>query len=180
MYHVMIESASDSRMTPTQTTPTRPDTGQDAGPAVRAFARLLRAHASTTRQLSAELLERHGLTMNDYETLLVLSRADERRLKRVELARQLLLTPSGITRLLEGLQDAGLVARESCPSDLRVTYARLTDAGAERLQAASSAHIASITALFEEHLSETEMHALADALEKLPGVANTNDTCGAD
>ena len=167
-------------MTPTQTTTTSSDRRQDAGPAVRAFARLLRAHASTTRLLSAELLEEHGLTINDYETLLILSRADDHRLKRVELSRQLLLTPSGITRLLEGLQDAGLVARESCPSDLRVTYARLTDAGAERLQAASGAHIASITALFQEHLSETEITALAETLDKLPGVANTNHTCGAD
>jgi len=167
-------------MSPTQTTTTRSEASQDAGPAVRAFARLLRAHASTTRQLSAELLEQHELTINDYETLLVLSRADDRRLKRIELARQLLLTPSGITRLLEGLQDAGLVAREACPSDLRVTYARLTDAGAERLQAASNSHIASITALFEDHLSETEITALANTLDKLPGVANTNHACGAD
>ena len=167
-------------MSPTQATATKPDTSQDAGPAVRAFARLLRAHASTTRRLSADLFEEHGLTINDYETLLVLSRADGRRLKRVELSRQLLLTPSGITRLLEGLQAAGLVARESCPSDLRVTYARLTDAGAERLQAASSSHIASITALFEEDLSETEITQLADTLDKLPGVANTDHACGAD
>ena len=158
-------------MSPTQTTATRSDASLDSGPAVRAFARLLRAHASTTRRLSAELLEEHGLTINDYETLLVLSRADGRRLKRIELARRLLLTPSGITRLLEGLQDAGLVARESCASDLRVTYARLTDAGAERLEAASCAHIASIAALFETHLSETELIALADTLDKLPGVA---------
>lgn len=167
-------------MSPTQTTATSSDRRQDGGPAVRAFVSLLRAHASTTRRLSAELLEEHGLTINDYETLHVLSRADEHRLKRVELARRLLLTPSGITRLLEGLQDAGLVARESCPSDLRVTYARLTDAGAERLEVASSAHRASITGLFEAHLSETEIAGLADTLDKLPGVASTNDACGAD
>lgn len=167
-------------MTPTQTAATTSDLRQDGGPAVRAFVRLLRAHASTTRRLSAELLEEHGLTINDYETLLVLSRADDHRLKRVELARRLLLTPSGITRLLEGLQDAGLVAREPCPFDLRVTYARLTDTGAERLQAASNAHIASITALFEAHLSDIEITALADILEKLPSVANTDDACGAD
>ena len=167
-------------MSPTQTTTTRSEASQDAGPAVRAFTRLLRAHASTTRLLSAELLEQHGLTINDFEALLILSRADGRRLKRVELARQLLLTPSGITRLLEGLQDAGLVAREACPSDLRVTYARLTDAGAQRLHAASTAHIASITTLFETHLSGTEITALANTLDKLPGVANTDHACGVE
>jgi DNA-binding MarR family transcriptional regulator len=165
-------------MSHAEATATQPDDLQEAAPAVRAFARLLRAHASTTRLLSAELLEEHGLTINDYETLLVLSHAEGRRLKRVELARRLLLTPSGITRLLEGLQDAGLVARESCPSDLRVTYASLTDAGAERLQAASCAHVASITALFEAHLSPTEIAQLADMLDKLPGVATSGSACG--
>ena len=116
-------------MSPTETAATSLDRRQEAGPAVRAFTRLLRAHSSTTRLLSAELLEEHGLTINDYEALLVLSRADGHRLKRVDISRQLLLTPSGITRLLEGLEAEGLVERESCPSDLRVTYAHLTETG---------------------------------------------------
>jgi DNA-binding MarR family transcriptional regulator len=166
-------------MTSTQTTSPSGERSQDQGPAVRAFTRLLRAHASTTRLLSAELLEEHGLTISDYEALLVLSHAEGRRLKRVELSRQLLLTPSGITRLLEGLQDAGLVERESCPSDLRVTYACLTDKGADRLATASCAHVASITALFEEHLDQGEIVRLADTLDKLPDVAGTHGACGA-
>lgn len=166
-------------MTATETAPTSSNRRQDAGPAVRAFTRLLRAHASTTRLLSAELLEEHSLTISDYEALLVLSHADGQRLKRVELSRQLLLTPSGITRLLEGLEATGLVERQACPSDLRVTYARLTDTGAERLQAASCAHVASITALFEKHLSESEITGLAEALDKLPGVAGTDSACSA-
>ncbi len=167
-------------MSTTEPTITRPNPPQAADAAVRAFTRLLRAHASTTRLLSAELLEEHDLTISDYEALLVLSRAEGQRLKRVELSRQLLLTPSGITRLLEGLEATGLVERQSCPSDLRVTYARLTDAGAERLQAASCAHVASITTLFEEHLTGREITALADALDKLPGVAGSDGACGAD
>ena len=119
-------------------------TEQAISPAVRAWTRLLRAYASTTRLLSAELQEEYGLTLNDYEALLVLSRAEDGRLKRVELARNLMLTPSGITRLLQGLEDAGLVERASCATDLRVTYAQLTDAGREKLEAASSGHIASM------------------------------------
>ena len=79
----------------------------------------------------------HGLTLNDYEALYLLSRSEDRRLRRVELARRLLLTPSGVTRLLEGLEQTGLVERVSCPTDLRVSYARLTDAGTERLAAAT-------------------------------------------
>ena len=81
-------------MTQTQTTPTSSDRRQDAASAVRAFTRLLRARASTTRLLSAELLEEHRLTINDYEALLVLSRAEGHRLKRVDIARRLLPTSS--------------------------------------------------------------------------------------
>ena len=96
---------------------------------VQAFVRLLQGHAAATRVLSADLVREHGLTINDYEALLRLSRADDRRLKRVELAGSLLLTPSGVTRLLDGLERAGYVEKGSCDSDARVTYAVLTDAG---------------------------------------------------
>ena len=146
-------------------------------PAVRAWTRLLRAYVSTTRLLSAELQEEHGLTINDYEALLVLSRADDSRLKRVELARSLMLTPSGITRLLQGLEDAGLVERATCATDLRVTYAQLTDAGHEKLEAAASGHVASIRGLFEEHFAQKEIDAIAEILGKLPGVAEGDDSC---
>ena len=110
-------------------------------PAVRAWTRLLRAHASTTRLLNAELQAEHGLSLNDYEALYVLAHTEGQRLKRVELSRRLLLTPSGVTRLLEGLERAGLVERVSCPTDLRVAYAQLTDAGSEKLKVASGGHV---------------------------------------
>jgi DNA-binding MarR family transcriptional regulator len=155
-------------------------TEQAVEPAVQAWTRLLRASASTTRLLSAELQEEHGLTLNDYEALLVLSRAEDRRLKRVDLARNLMLTPSGVTRLLQGLEDAGLVERAACATDLRVTYAQLTDAGLDKLKAASGGHIASIRALFEEHFAQQEIHALAEILGKLPGVAEGDDSCEPD
>jgi DNA-binding MarR family transcriptional regulator len=144
---------------------------------VRAWSRLLRAYATTTRALSIDLQAQHGLTVNDYEALYVLSRAPDRRLKRVDLARRLLLTPSGVTRLLEGLERAGLVERATCSTDLRVTYAQLTDAGSAKLEAASCSHVGSIRALFEEHLSEQEIRRLADVLDKLPGVAEGEDAC---
>jgi DNA-binding MarR family transcriptional regulator len=152
-------------------------TEQAIEPAVRAWTRLLRAYSSTTRLLSAELQEEHGLTLSDYEALLVLSHAEDGRLKRVELARSLMLTPSGITRLLQGLEDAGLVERASCATDLRVTYAQLTDAGREKLEAASGGHIASIRALFEEHCGPDEIVTLAEILGRLPGVAEGDDSC---
>ena len=138
-----------------------------ASPALRAWGQLLRGHAAATRLLSSELQE-HDLTINDYEALLLLSQAEDGRLKRVELARSLVLTPSGVTRLLEGLEAAGLVERADCPADLRIVYAQLTAVGRERLAAASCGHIGSVRALFEEHLSDDELDTLASLLERLP------------
>jgi DNA-binding MarR family transcriptional regulator len=152
-------------------------TEQAIPPAVRAWTRLMRAYASTTRLLSAQLQEEHGLTLSDYEALYVLSHAEEGRLKRVELARSLMLTPSGITRLLEGLEDAGLVERATCSTDLRVTYAQITDAGRTKLEAASCGHVASIRSLFEEHFANEEIDTVAEILGKLPGVAEGDDSC---
>jgi DNA-binding MarR family transcriptional regulator len=146
---------------------------------IAAWTRLLRAHASTTRLLSAELHTRHGLTLNDYEALGVLARAEGRRLRRVDLARRLLLTPSGVTRLLEGLEAAGLVARASCRDDLRVAYAELTDAGAEKHAAASCAHVRAIEALLGERFSEEETELLAELLGRFPGVLEGGDACPA-
>jgi DNA-binding MarR family transcriptional regulator len=146
-------------------------------PAVRAWARLMRAHAATTRLLSTELQAEHGLTINDYEALHILERAEGQRLKRVDLARKLMLTPSGITRLLEGLEGAGLVERVACPTDLRVAYAQLTRAGRAKLEAASCGHVGSIRTLLEDHLSSAEIDELANVLAKLPGVADGDDRC---
>ncbi len=159
--------------------PTQTSVNQEASPAVRAWTRLLRAHAATTRLLSAELQADHGLTLNDFEALYVLSRAEGGRLKRVELAHLLLLSPSGITRLLEGLERAGLVRRTTCPTDLRVAYAELTPEGRERLEAASCAHVGSIRELMEEHFSGDELDELGEMLGRLPGVAEGDDACPA-
>ena len=80
----------------------------------------LRAHAAITRELSADLQREHGLTLNDYEVLLHLSHADGGRLRRVDLAERVILTASGITRLLDGLQRSGYVEKAACDSDARV------------------------------------------------------------
>ena len=126
-----------------------PPTNDRLPPAVRVWKRLLRARAATARALSTALQREHGLSISDYEALSVLSFAHGRRMKRVELARALVLSPSAVTRLLEGLEATGLVERAACSGDLRVTYAQLTDAGAERLERASCAHVGSVRALFE-------------------------------
>jgi DNA-binding MarR family transcriptional regulator len=146
--------------------------------AVDAFVRLLRGHAATTRALSAELQAEFGLTINDYEALLRLSHAEDGRLRRIDLANELLLTASGVTRLLDGLERAGYVKKASCASDARVTYAMLTDEGRERFEAASRAHVAAIRALFEERFDKEELETLARLLGRLPAAADsTGEDC---
>ena len=97
--------------------------------ALDAWVRLLRGHSASVRELNAQLTADWGLTINDYEALLLLSHADGERLRRTDLVQNLQLTASGVTRLLDGLEAAGLVEKAHCESDARVTYAVLTHAG---------------------------------------------------
>lgn len=141
---------------------------------VRAFAALLRAHAASTRVLNAQLMADHGLTLSDYEVLLRLARAPDRRLRRVDLAGEVLLTASGITRLLDGLEKAGYVARGTCDSDRRVVYAVLTEAGLTRVREASVSHVAQIEEFFAERYAEGELETVGDLLSRLGG-ADSSD-----
>lgn len=135
-----------------------------------AFARLMRAHTVLRRELEAEVLGPRGLTINDFEALMHLARADEQRLRRVDLVERLMLTPSGVTRLLEGLQEAGLVDNVSCESDARVIWARLTPDGVETLDCVGATHTARLRELFRGTLSEDEVSQLSELLGRLPGV----------
>jgi DNA-binding MarR family transcriptional regulator len=139
----------------------------DQSTAVRAFIALLQAHAAATRTLNAQLLADHGLTINDYEVLLRLTRAPDRRMRRVDLAEEVILTASGITRLLDGLEGAGLVERASCSSDRRVVYAVITDAGLDKVRTASTTHVAQIEELFGSRLDADQADVLAGLLERL-------------
>jgi DNA-binding MarR family transcriptional regulator len=135
---------------------------------LNAWVNLLRAHAALTRGLSAGLVNTHGLTINDYEVLLHLWREPEHRLRRVDLADRLLLTASGITRLLDGLERAGYVCKARCDNDARVTYAVLTDAGAAKLEEASATHLREIRKVFGDRFDEDELETLAGLLARLP------------
>ncbi|HEY7147990.1 MAG TPA: MarR family transcriptional regulator [Gaiellaceae bacterium] len=135
---------------------------------LEAWINFLRAHAAVTRQFNAELLATHGLTINDFDVLAQLSRAPENALKRVDLAESVLLTPSGITRLLKGLEEAGWVRNRPCAEDARVTYAVLTPAGKRKLGEARKTHVASVRALFSERFEQDELETLASLLERLP------------
>jgi DNA-binding MarR family transcriptional regulator len=140
---------------------------QEAKPTVEAWVGFLRAHAALTRQLSAQLEADHGLTLNDYDVLVQLAHASDRQLRRVDLARSVLLSASGITRLLDGLEREGWVAKGTCPSDARVTYAVLTDAGMAKFRGARKTHLADVEALFGSRFSNEELTALSSLLGRL-------------
>ncbi len=149
----------------------------ERGLELQTWMRFLRAHAAITRRLNAELVATHDLTVNDYEVLLHLAHAPDRVLRRIDLSDRLLLTPSGITRLLEGLERAGLVERASCPSDARVVYARLTDEGHARLTTASKTHLAGVDRLFLGRFDRAELELLNDLLSRLSGDAADGPAC---
>ncbi|HEV7639565.1 MAG TPA: MarR family transcriptional regulator [Gaiellaceae bacterium] len=128
----------------------------------------LRSHSAITRELSAQLQREHGLTLNDYEVLLLLSHAEGGRMRRVDLAESILLTASGITRLLEGLERAGFVRKDTCSADARVSYAKLTEEGARKLGEASITHLRGIDELFLGRYSRSELATLAELLSRLP------------
>jgi MarR family transcriptional regulator, 2-MHQ and catechol-resistance regulon repressor len=138
-----------------------------ASPASVALSSLLGAHATLTRELSASLVAQHGLTMNDYGCLLLLSRAGEDGMRRIDLANELQLSPSGITRLLDRLEDQGLVGKGACKGDARVSYAILTDDGMGKLRAAAPGHVDDIDRRLGEVLDEEEMRTLAQLLGRL-------------
>src|SRR6202022_2333603 len=127
-------------------------TGLD-GAALEAWRSYLQSHASILRELDAELVAEHGMTSRDYEVLLYLAQADEQRLPMSALAERTMLTRSGITRLIDGLVSCGLIERVSCATDARISYARLTDAGRDKLRDAGYTHTAGIRRLFLEHFS---------------------------
>lgn len=136
-------------------------------PSTDAFGHLLGAHASLTRELSAALVASHGLTINDYGCLLLLSRSGEEGMRRIDLANELQLSPSGITRLLDRLEDQGLVGKGECKEDARVSYAILTDAGEAKIKEAWPQHVEAVERRVGAVLSQDEIKTLAELLGRL-------------
>src|SRR5436190_23170151 len=137
-------------------------TAKTSPPAIMTLGRLLGAHATLTHELSAQLVDRHGLTLSEYEVLLMLSHAPEHAMRRIDLSREVRLSPSGVTRMLDRLEATGLVAKGSCASDARVTYALLTDAGRAKLRECSVDHFSAVEHIFGDRLDGEELDSLGE------------------
>jgi DNA-binding MarR family transcriptional regulator len=147
------------------------DTSRLEGIALDGWRSYLQSHAAIVRELDAELIAQHGMTTRDYEVLLYLAQAEDQKLPMSALAERTMLTRSGITRLVDGLVHQALIERVSCQNDARVSYARSTQTGYEKLKAAGCTHVASIERLFLAHFTAVELAQLASLLGRLPGAS---------
>ncbi len=155
----LSEKTLSSQILPTQET-----VELEVGP----WLSFLRAHAAITREASSRLESQHGMTLSDFDVLAQLFHTPEKQLRRVDLSRTVLLSASGITRLLDGLERAGWVEKGDCSRDARVTYAVLTEAGESKFLEARCAHYADIDELFGSRFSPEERIAFGELLDRLP------------
>lgn len=139
---------------------------------MRTWVRFLATHSAITRELEAQLMGAHGLTLSDYDVLVQLARAPGHKMRNIELAKAVVLTRSGVTRLVDGLERDGLVARASCPSDKRGTLIKLTEEGARRLREAADTHLNGVRELFLEKMGDGGRAQMDVLLGKLPGGAD--------
>jgi DNA-binding MarR family transcriptional regulator len=144
---------------------TEPLTRHD--PRLATWAAVLRAHARVVRELERELQAEQRMALTDYDVLVQLAAADDRRLRMSELADRLLLSRSGVTRLVDRLVAQGLVTREICDTDRRGQWAALTDAGLDRLRAASPTHLRGVGEHFLDRMSADELASMQAILARL-------------
>lgn len=132
-----------------------------------AWGGFLRAHAELTRALDAELLEAHGLPLTSYEVLLHLARAPDGRLRMSDLADSVLLSRSGLTRLVDRLEKDGLIRRQQCKTDQRGLFAVITDDGRRVFREAGRTHLAGVRRRFLVRLSDEEQRMLGQVWERV-------------
>ncbi|MBA3877283.1 MAG: MarR family transcriptional regulator [Anaerolinea sp.] len=123
------------------------------------------AYTQVARRLDEELRSEHGLSLQEYGALVHLVEAPGRRLRMGRLAEALLLSKSGVTRLVDRLVEDGLVARSSCSSDARGAEATLTDAGVDRLRGASPTHLRGISSFFLDAIPPDDLAAVQRAMQ---------------
>jgi len=148
----MSEVVDDSRLKPRE---------------LAAWRGMLAAHSRVTATLDEELEREHGLPLGSYEVLLLLSETPDNSLRMGALADGLLLSRSGLTRLVDRLAARGLVERDSCPDDRRGTFARLTPAGRELFEQARPTHLRGVREHFLSHLDDDDLANLTRAWEKV-------------
>ncbi len=136
-------------------------------PRLDAWRAFLRAHARVVRQLERELQDEEHLALTDYDVLVQLARADDRRMRMSELADGLLLSRSGATRLVDRLVTEGLVERVMCDTDRRGQWASLTDAGFERLRRATPTHLRGVDEHFLARLTPDDIPELERILARI-------------
>ena len=134
-----------------------------------AWRGFIRLHASLVHELDRELVESHGLPLHEFEVLLLLDGAPDGRLRMSELADRALLSQSGLTRLVDRLERAGLVERLRCAADRRGLYASLTDEGRRRFAETGQTHFDGVRRLFFDRLTPEQVEALAGVWEALLG-----------
>lgn len=143
---------------------------------VLAWRALARAHAVLGAALDAALEERSGVPLLTYDVLSYLAEADGQRLRMQEVAERLPLTPSGLTRLIDRMEEAGLVRRQVCSSDRRGTYAVLTPAGRRTLRRAGEVHVRILEERLVARLSAHELMCLRAACTKIAGLVEDQPT----
>lgn len=131
------------------------------------WADFLHAHAALTDVLGRELADKTGMPLGWYDVLTQLAAVPGGRLRMQELAVAVVLSKSGLTRLVDRLEDAGFVVRKGCKSDRRGTFAEITPAGRAALRAARPVHLDGVARHFAAHLSPADVEALGSALSTL-------------
>jgi DNA-binding MarR family transcriptional regulator len=132
-----------------------------------AWRGMLRVHAELTKALDAELMRMHGLPLSSYEVLLFLADAPEGRMRMSELADSVLISRSGLTRLVDRLERAGLLERVQCEDDARGYFAEITPAGRRLFVAARRTHLDGVRRLFLDRYSRDELRQLGGMWERL-------------
>ena len=132
-----------------------------------AWRGMLKVHAAMVKALDHDLEARHGLSLSTYEVLMYLADAEEGQMRMCDLASTVLLSRSGLTRLVDRLAKEGLLERVACCDDARGSFARLTPAGRERLQAARATHLAGVRRLYVDRLTDEELDTLSVVWNRL-------------
>lgn len=143
-----------------------------------AWRGLLRTYAKLTKALDAELEAAHGLPLTSYEVLMYVADSDGERMRMHDLASSILLSRSGLTRLVDRLERNGLLVRESCPSDARGAFACLTPRGRTTLDAARATHLGGVRAMFLAHFTPEEQELLGGFWQRVGASGAGGPGCG--